>query len=64
MQQQYWQQDGLRSDVMKFWQKVDSCGNPEHEGTQDQIDRENIHELRFIISPCLVLFLVLFSLQG
>jgi len=24
MQQQYWQQDGLRSNVMKFWQKVDS----------------------------------------
>jgi len=55
MQQQYWQQDGLRSDVIKFRQKVDSCGNPEHEGTQDQIDREDIHELRLIISPCRVL---------
>jgi hypothetical protein len=28
---------------MKSWQQVDLGGNPEHEGAEQKIDRENVH---------------------
>jgi hypothetical protein len=28
---------------MESWQEIESGGNPEHEGAEDKIGRENVH---------------------
>ena len=47
MEQKNWQQYVLRRQIMESWQEVDSGGNPEHEGAEDKIGRENVHGTDF-----------------
>jgi hypothetical protein len=39
------QQNGLWFQFRKFRQDVEPGGNPEHKGTEQQIDSENVHRV-------------------
>ena len=39
------QQNGLWSQLRESREDIDSGGNPEHEGTEQEIDSENIHRV-------------------
>ena len=43
MKQENRQQYGLRFELMESRQQVDLGGNPEDEGAEEEIDRENVH---------------------
>ena len=50
MEQENWQQYGLRFELMQSRQQVDLGGNPEHQGAEEEIDRENVHRADLCLS--------------